>query len=291
MVSTQTNTFELLLYNELDKYIIGLQNQGGEFVIQKSTDNGDTWESKGRIPPAYFISQSPTGKIYIPNGEDITYVSNDGGETWSTESYGLSSVRMVHFLNETHGLIVDGGTLYQTRDGGETVNPIASGYSINNIQYFDENHILYTTGSNNATSIRTSDDGGASFKTTGSFCTVSTSSYFDGIETVWFGQQGGHINKHKVDLLPSATTHVSLEKIEVYPNPVKKGEDLFVNLEGVKEAIISLYNVSGQLASRINPAGEFAVINLNEVTPGLYFLHIQSESSRLNKTQKVLILD
>ena len=71
----------------------------------------------------------------------------------------------------------------------------------------------------------------------------------------------------------------------ITPNPTE-GE-IFIDLESMPNATISLYNIHGQLLQSYNRITENIFrINL-ELKPGIYFIQVQNEYTQ--QTQKIIV--
>jgi bacillolysin len=80
----------------------------------------------------------------------------------------------------------------------------------------------------------------------------------------------------------SPFTATTIKAVEVYPNPAR--EQLYVKVaEDVKA--VRLLDGQGQIIKEMLPADEFHLLNLDisNLTPGLYFLQIQTEEAMLTK--------
>lgn len=265
-----------LLYNDNDGYIIGLRYEFSDHSIAKSTDGGETWESKAFIPGhKYSISQSPSGKIYIPGLEGSIYTSIDGGETWDIEKFGDDiDVSTMAFLNENMGIASTGLKLYKTVDGGATAELISSGYDIRNLQYITEDNIVYTTSNEGQTNFYESADGGESFIPTKKFCAQSSSSFIDKDNTIWLAQRGGHINKYKVDI-STATFNIENNALSFYPNPITIGQKIIIDSEEIITSA-TITSFSGKTVKQLTPIGNNILSTLGLPT-GVYTLSVQTK--------------
>jgi photosystem II stability/assembly factor-like uncharacterized protein len=99
-------------------YAGGFIYSHGGYVF-KSTDNGATWDTTGRIMTGnihavrvYSLLPLPNGEIYIgfqPGPDSVVQVSNDGGISWNTTG-SLYKARAVHSLLLSGDSIIYAGT-------------------------------------------------------------------------------------------------------------------------------------------------------------------------------------
>lgn len=164
-----------------DTFIVNSGNSGVNLV---SRDKGRTWKKLGDFPlkigNAYnkFLSVLDTNTIYIGSSKTLG-VSKDGGLTWKELALpeDCRKPAAMFFMNPETGYVFNGdGTLYKTKDSGETWTSQTidlSGNSIINspmpgaaVHFQDEEHgmILYTTKSYQLICIRTA-DGGSTWET------------------------------------------------------------------------------------------------------------------------------
>jgi len=80
---------------------------------------------------------------------------------------------------------------------------------------------------------------------------------------------------------------VSIDKVKVYPNPVRSSSQLNLELpDDLSDADISLYDLSGK---RIKSYGaNDGALNLSGVSAGTYFIHIEKSGVQLKK--KILVV-
>lgn len=286
---TQTIPISLnnILYNEAGDYLVGLRFDFSEHSIVRSTDGGVTWETKAFIPGhRYFISQAPTGKIYIPGEEGTIYISNDGGDTWDIEKFGDDvEVNRIEFLNENLGIASTGLKLYKTTDGGATSQLLVSGYDIRNLHFITEDDIIYTTSNEAQTNFYESTDGGDSFIATKQFCSQSSSSVIDKDNTIWLAQRGGHINKHKIDISTS-TINIENNSLSFYPNPIHKGQLIKIdNKESITTATIMSF--SGRTVKLL--ATHNNTLSTLGLPAGMYTLSVQTNKGETMYGKLVIV--
>jgi len=276
----QTETIDFIIKSHTGDYLIGVMSAQNEGKIVKSSDRGNSWTTKAFVPRSYVKPyQSPTGKLYVPSGENSVYTSTDHGENWIVEDFGLPSVSDFSFLNDAQGLFVSEGDLYKTENGAETASLIASDFAIGNIYYFNEDQILFTNAQGGETRVRVSDNGGASFATVANFCSTTNASYYDGDKTIWLAQKGGHINKYVYNgLMLSNTETISEEKLVLSPNPVRIGEQLLLGHELKGTAQVQLYNLEGSQQWVVTATGSTMIIP--ELPSGYYFISITENGLR-----------
>lgn len=278
-------------YNATEDYLIAVRYNGSAYEIAKSVDGGVSWIRKSFAPDAtQNIFQSNTGKIYIAQYTGNLITSVDGGESWEIEEVpDLTSITEVAFWDDDFGLISSGSKLYKTLDGGKTVLQVHSAYSARNIEFITKDHFIVTGAQNSQTTIFESLDGGENVTNAMSFCSVTNSTFFDGENTVWLAQQGGHINKHVITG-PSASRDIHLGSLLAYPNPVSLNGTLSIRVNG-QQGEVSLYNTTGQQMKKVNTRinTEVIDISLDGLNAGWYSIEFRTETSIY--TQRLIIVE
>jgi photosystem II stability/assembly factor-like uncharacterized protein len=277
-----------MIYNSDGDYLVGLRSDFSDFSIVKSTDQGLTWESKAFLPSYnYHISQSPSGKIFVPGPEDNIYTSVDGGETWDIESFGSETeIRRLAFLDENVGIASTGLQLYMTTDGGETSSLISTGYDIKNLHFISADNIVYTTSNESQTNIYESTDGGNSFEELKEFCSQSSGSFRDEDNTIWLAQNGGHINKY-IPAGSTSTNDLSNELLTLYPNPIHAGQDVKLDVDmSISEIVLT--SISGKIIRKIKASHENS-FSTNGMSSGMYSVTLKSTNGELVQSKLVII--
>jgi len=287
IIATVDRGIDVLHYNADGGYLIGLQSSNSDYSIIKSTDDGMTWESKAFLPGySYNISQAPTGKIFVPGLEGTIYTSIDGGDTWDIEEFGNElEIRRVAFLDENVGIATTGLKLYMTTDGGATANLISSGYAIDNLQLVSTDVIFYTTANEAQTNIYESINGGSTFQETKEFCSQTSGSFIDKDNTVWLAQNGGHINKYKING-PTSTYNIDINSVSVYPNPIVSGQD--INIESDERVTeVTLISLSGKTVKRMpTQSNSISTIGLNT---GMYTIAVKTIQGEVKYGKLVIV--
>jgi len=75
-------------------------------------------------------------------------------------------------------------------------------------------------------------------------------------------------------------------EIEVYPNPIQRGESLIIRFDSQLVSMLSLFNSSGQLIQQEQITGG-TVYQKMDFEPGIYLLQIKNNSNTL--TRKIII--
>lgn len=274
------------IYNEESDYIIAVRRDGNnDFKVLKSFDKGRTWEVKHNIVnSAYFISQSPTGSIYVPVQDGIVAVSDDEGETWTEVQMASDWIREVQFLDESIGLIHVGRKVLKTLDGGDSFEEIADIYGISDIQIVGENHYYFTPGYNDETNLMETTDGGETFKNIFMNCAGTTKMMTNTRNQVIVGHKYGHINV--VDLATPVSTNETILKDQsiVYPNPIKTGMELTF---GEEWESLEIFSLQGLKVLSLNTYQKS--ILMAELNAGVYILKTKTGDN--SKIAKLMIVD
>ena len=156
-----------------------------------------------------------------------------------------------------------GNSLYKTTDGGETVEQIATGYSLHNLTILNEDHYLYTSAQNSSTTVKETRDGGETWTNAQTYCPVSYQSYYnEETNELWFSQDGGHINKMQIVMVNTEDEIASeSESFQVYPSMIQAGQDLILKTNET----ISMENISLTSSN-----GRCIMVDLYEIAKGKY---------------------
>lgn len=137
---------------------------------------------------------------------------------------------------------------------------------------------MFTVAQDQKTTILFSSNLGNTFSTLNSFCSTTKNSYFDGINTVWLAQIGGHINKASLDLTTNIEGKIRKEDWSFYPNHNKsKG---ILNIDGLTTDLteIQCFDITGILKLTYTIDQNHPEIELPELKPGNYILVAKNKS-------------
>jgi len=276
------STYSFIQIPDSDVIISSQPISSNATTLTRSTDRGETWTDIETIPISYQkLHRSPLGKIYACNNSSSVFTSADDGASWMEEIFGFDQIRAVNFLDDQNGIFVTGNQLYKTTDGGLNGISVSQGYLISNLQYFNDEVMFYTTAQDNMTNVFVSDNGGNNFSKINEFCSTSSGSFFDGTQTVWLAQDGGHINMIEVDALISGTNNQPNNPIlfTVSPNPAMSGQVIQFDQQLVKSAELIAYD--GRTIGRFNIDPIENNFTLPELPSGPYILKLKSEGAAL----------
>lgn len=71
-------------------------------------------------------------------------------------------------------------------------------------------------------------------------------------------------------------------EIKIYPNPVKENKLNIIGLSQ-KNLMLEVYDVFGKKVVTRSTSDESAILDLSELSAGLYILHISSKVDQINK--------
>ncbi|GAB0155046.1 hypothetical protein CHRYSEOSP005_03060 [Chryseobacterium sp. Alg-005] len=87
---------------------------------------------------------------------------------------------------------------------------------------------------------------------------------------------------------PLSTENIDLKKESgIYPNPVKKGEDIHFNINSVSE--VSLYDISGKLVKKQSIDQNNATVSTQNLSSGTYIYTITSTKKQTASSGKVIV--
>ncbi len=238
----------------------GFDSNGGQFLY-RSDDRGQHWQSFPLSVKRLFdfdFSDSLHGLStgFDNNGKVYINYTHDGGITWKKVDYS-GSPREGFIVNvpgtSTFVSTIPGssysndfGKTWISIDSGANANHTALNFFSSSIGWSGEDVGLDSTG--------------GMFKWKGSFSTPSLAG-------------------NSEDKLITANKQIAMtNSIFLYPNPTKNV--LTVNGLSSSNTKISVIDVSGRLIQQIKTTGKNYTMNLEKLTPGNYFLKIESSDNK-----------
>ena len=234
-------------------YAVGANDFGGDGVIAKSTDGGNSWNVvkiiTGEWGNSLYCTDANTCYVAATGGAILK--TSDGGSSWQIQNSGTTnSLFDVRFINSTTGYIVGtAGTLLKTTNGGT-------------------NWMDIYTGTENLASISVPPSG----------------------NSIYVAGSGGTILKA---VLVTGIDETSFEnRMNIYPNPTSGNITIELNENTSNVATISIANILGEvLCTKKEILSHSEEINLKSIglSSGIYFIKAETKDSQL--TQKVILTD
>ncbi len=272
-----------LLVNNSDFYVCG---SGGIF---HSADSAKTWENislPGTVQAASVIVVGDTIiSSFVFNSSEGVYKSTNNGISWLLidSTTGLSDTRIRKFTVFHHTLFaasngdLGSGNVYISSDNG--ISWTASnglfdhGHNVpfNFITYYNTIFLATTNG------IYQSNDYGLNWTSTGCANTLSLAIVGD---TLYTGTGWHGIWKRGLsELIGGVEGITDFRKMIVYPNP---SSDM-INIElkqasSLKTAIVSIYDIQGQLLLQEHIHKEKTEINIRGLEKGIYMVKLTSST-------------
>jgi hypothetical protein len=81
----------------------------------------------------------------------------------------------------------------------------------------------------------------------------------------------------------------SVKESPVYPNPVKRGNDIHFRIDDSSASEISVYDVSGKLLKKQNINQNNNVVNTQDLTSGTYIYKITSSGNKIISSGKIIV--
>jgi hypothetical protein len=93
-----------------------------------------------------------------------------------------------------------------------------------------------------------------------------------------------------IDALPNGIGQsVLLQKVDIYPNPLRQNNSLFIKHEGVSIKNIEIINILGKMIPfKVNSGNQISEIKFNNVAKGIYFIRLTN--SKGQSVQKKFII-
>ena len=283
--STVYISLDGIIYNEAKDYLLATTYNNGVYKVLKSIDQGENWvEVFENDDISFAINQNKSGKIFIPTSDGNVAISSDDGETWSVNKFWEESIRRVVFYDDDYGLILSGRSLMKTTDGGETFEEVANGYGIAGVTILSPEHFIYSTGTNDATNLRESIDGGETWKTIFSNCTTTVHASVNSFNQLILSQRTGHINLVNTSI-STGNVDIGENEIEVSisPNPVLGGD--MINIVGDYDYAI-LYTLDGHILSRTEINNK--MLRTTNLHSGIYLVSVFKGHNRT--IQRVVVV-
>ena len=169
-----------------------------------------------------------------------------------------------------------------------------------NNRYIELVSVSYVDGNDNTQSAGTysaADGNSVNINITGSVksITVNLSDGYDGNSSVNMSVNLGVVSYCELITPPATgariinqkTTSVE-ESIRIYPNPVSS-ELIVERTNSNAKAVISLFNIVGQLVKQVDMQSKKQMINVAKLSKGLYLLRMTDENGTVLKTDRIVI--
>jgi len=258
-----------------DVFVMGLEQAG------ISTDDGASWTLIDHgLDRRINVVSFPTAEVGYAGGERVLAKSTDGGQSWTELTTPSASAGWdgIHFFSAERGVISTlSRTAYLTEDGGTTWSQLpstAAGAS----DYDPVSEAIYTAAfeSGNNGSLNRGFEEGERWERTTFLCAAAR-----GIDVTPSGRfvylvgDGGHIERHATaDITRTRSTPRAAINLKAFPNPTSGR--LSIALPRTSRAtVLEVYSADGQQVRSLNvPAGtENFNFSLEGEKPGLYVLH------------------
>ena len=79
--------------------------------------------------------------------------------------------------------------------------------------------------------------------------------------------------------LATNVADIKIEKLSIYPNPVKNNQFLITGI--TKNETVKIYSLNGQLLQTINNVNNKDKVNLNKLAKGIYFVTTKTQSAKM----------
>jgi len=291
-----------------DIYKIGFVNADtgiavGHFgLIARTTDGGASWNKitvsnfYDDVYDLYFMNDS-TAIITANNGFMKT---TDAGSTWTKIGGPFYQLNMdIDFPNKDTGYIA-GHNLLRSVDKGATWTLIENGVGAcsNSFMKWVNGKIGYSINcGTTAPSIYRTMDGNVTFTQNFDWHLFSTA--FWGIDVSPDGKRVVVITEDGFVLVgaDTVTQYVGIHEpakeetrsLRVVPNPMSSSAQVYFN-EPLKDATIYIFNTVGQLVKSIaHVHGESAILNRENLNPGLYIYEVAEKEKNIGSGKLVII--
>lgn len=148
-LSTYTDKTVTQLCFSNDNFGVGLVSIGS---IIRTTDAGNNWDEINVVTDENFTSCFALTNTEVFVGRNRFFKSTDGGDSFTELGQNQinysSSIFAIHFFNKELGVIVKGGSVYKTTDGGTNWLVKYPQYGFANHLEVIKNQTLYIAGGN-----------------------------------------------------------------------------------------------------------------------------------------------
>ncbi len=271
--------------------------------IQKSTDNGQTWNILFAIPlsgihPISLAASYSGDTIIIGSYNQGIYYSHDGGESFQSSESGIGNINVGGVFVLPNGTIIATALngFYKSTDGGVSFNSIdyidldtnEPIYAMFTFVLYNEArnqfYLVANAGGNNKVFVST--DACATWKNItgdlGSNDIIDFAVSKDHLFAVK-SDQDPNIYRIKIDDLGLGNSGVStteMNNVFMYPNPATHNI-YFENLP--EKSTISIINNLGQLVYQSNSENTPETIDVSSFAAGIYMVKIDSNHKVISK--------
>lgn len=252
-------------------YVIGGENALA--LVQIYNPSNDTWSSGAPVPTPVqqHTCVAANGKIYVMGGYnnvfyDLVQIYDPVSNSWTT------GANMPAMRNQFAGMLGVNGKIYAV--GGKL------DYGNNSSPFFATTFIYdpvansWTTGPNMPKGLGETEG-----------CAIGNSMFIFG------GADSSGIFSNvvlRLDLVPTGTSELKSELINVYPNPAD--DQLFIHFNDVVSVQLNIFDVAGKIVigKQVEKNGnDVEPFDISMLSPGIYFVNITS--STVNVTKKVVV--
>lgn len=269
-------TLSNLQFNCIAEYGGNLIGSSG-FTVFSSSDKGSTWSQLTTFQTAVGLLAVNGNSIYASTNNGL-YLSADGGTQWQAVRNGYSYVFPINntvYYGTPGCMVFDPPRFYAGSSSYNGSDGWGAGFyfSINNAGSWTRDNVGFEPNAAN------------------SFPPAITSLLMHN-QYLFAGTQNQGVWKRALwELTAAEELQQSASAFRVYPNPVNDDLTVFIDLQGITGNTID-FSVSdmfgrGIVAVKNNPAGKTMEINLTELPPGVYQLHLYSDH-RFVGVQKIV---
>jgi|GEM_PF-4917777 len=230
--------------------ILVLHDDSNGYNVSRSVDNGMTWtQVLTGLDYTFEMNIGNDGKIYIASQEDGIQVSSDGGLTWKVMDMGVQASAFYPVGNQKF-LALDGRKIMKTEDDGQTWFEIQDFYGIRNIKIITEDHYIFTSRTQNETTLFETIDGGESWQKIFSNCSPTLALTINNKLEAVLAQEAGHINVAPLSDIFIATEDTELANKEVlFPSLMMTGGTFQSSAQWNS---LQLFDINGRLIKSYN---------------------------------------
>ena len=236
-------------------YILEKSTDYSHSLLLRSVDGGNTWNHCKQFDSQYlrsiFFLNETTGYVITSNYTDsFLYYTNDGGDSWNTDTIKGFDLNNIYFNNDTVGYLVgSSGEILHTKDGGENwiINTMVTDNPLFGV-YFKDNETGYVTGYR------------------------GTILYTDSLIT--------RINRN--------TPETKNSPLYIFPNPSSRKTNIGYTLDKISNVKIDVFNISGQNLNTIHFNKQIKgihkyTLNTSNFDSGLYIIQLSIDKESYTK--------
>jgi len=288
-VNSWTHIYAAGIPNDIEVYSFaksgGIIYAGAQYGVYSTSDYGSSWDNILFFSPTnnVFALAVSGSKIFAGTADDGVYYSSDYGNNWNVVNNGLPSYTTVYSIAISGNKIFIGtnsGVYYSTNNGSNwaCVNSGLTNTIINAVAISGTNVFAATNGDG----VFVSTNNGSSWAAFNSGLSSGEAYYVLSLVVngswIYAGTGGDGTWKRSTSIYADIeNTGTENTQIFVYPNLANDIITIENTSSKNNEAMISIYNIQGQILLQQLTQQQKTVINISDFAEGLYYVKVNTD--------------